>query len=61
MLSVVYLVYNAGADNVERVDLRGEAIRLGRVLAELMADEPEVAGLLALYAALRVTCASAGW
>ncbi len=48
VLSVVYLVYNAGADNVERVDLRGEAIRLGRVLAELMADEPEVAGLLAL-------------
>ena len=48
VLSVVYLVYNAGADNVERVDLRGEAIRLGRVLADLMADEPEVAGLLAL-------------
>jgi RNA polymerase sigma-70 factor (ECF subfamily) len=48
VLSVVYLVYNAGADSRERADLRGEAIRLGRVLARLMPDEPEVAGLLAL-------------
>jgi RNA polymerase sigma-70 factor (ECF subfamily) len=31
-----------------RIDLAGEAIRLGRVLAALMPDEPEVHGLLAL-------------
>jgi len=47
-LAVVYLVYNAGADNRERADLRGEAIRLGRVLDQLMPEEPEVAGLLGL-------------
>lgn len=40
VLAVVYLLYNAG--------LCGEAIRLARVVAALMPDEPEVAGLLAL-------------
>jgi RNA polymerase sigma-70 factor (ECF subfamily) len=53
VLAVVYLVYNAGADSPSDAgsaggDLRGEAIRLARLLASLMADEPEVAGLLAL-------------
>jgi RNA polymerase sigma-70 factor, ECF subfamily len=45
VLAVVYLVYNAGADDA---DLAAEAIRLARLLATLMPDEPEVAGLLAL-------------
>jgi RNA polymerase sigma-70 factor, ECF subfamily len=48
VLSVLYLVYNAGADNVARQDLRAEAIRLTRLLAALMPDEAEVLGLLAL-------------
>ena len=49
VLSVVYLIYNAGTgDLVERAPLREEAIRLGRALTALMTDEPEVAGLLAL-------------
>ena len=48
MLSVLYLIYNAGADDVRRRDLRAEAIRLTRVLVALMPDEPEAAGLLAL-------------
>ena len=46
VLAVVYLIYNEGYAN--RGDLTGEAIRLGRALAELMPDEPEVLGLLAL-------------
>ncbi|MFI7062549.1 RNA polymerase sigma factor [Kribbella sp. NPDC050124] len=48
VLSVLYLVYNAGADDRTRVDLRAEAIRMTRLLAVLMPDEPEIAGLLAL-------------
>ena len=48
VLSVLYLVYNAGADDVSRGDLRAEAIRLTRVLVALMPDEPEALGLLAL-------------
>ena len=48
VLAVVYLVYNAGADDPERGSLRTEAIRLSRALVELMPDEPEAAGLLAL-------------
>jgi RNA polymerase sigma-70 factor (ECF subfamily) len=48
VLSVLYLIYNAGADDVRRRDLRAEAIRLTRLLVPLMPDEPEVAGLLAL-------------
>ena len=48
VLSVLYLVYNAGADDVVRRDLRGEAIRLGRLLTDLMPAESEASGLLAL-------------
>jgi RNA polymerase sigma-70 factor, ECF subfamily len=46
VLAVVYLIFNEGYGG--RVDLASEAIRLGRALAELMPDEPEVHGLLAL-------------
>jgi len=46
VLAVVYLIFNEGYGG--RVDLAAEAIRLGRALAELMPDEPEVHGLLAL-------------
>jgi RNA polymerase sigma-70 factor (ECF subfamily) len=46
VLAVVYLIFNEGYAG--RGDLAAEAIRLGRVLAELMPDEPEVHGLLAL-------------
>jgi RNA polymerase sigma factor (sigma-70 family) len=46
VLAVVYLIFNQGY--TDRADLAAEAIRLGRLLAELMADEPEVYGLLAL-------------
>jgi RNA polymerase sigma-70 factor (ECF subfamily) len=45
-LAVVYLIFNEGYGG--RVDLAGEAIRLGGLLAGLMPDEPEVLGLLAL-------------
>jgi RNA polymerase sigma-70 factor (ECF subfamily) len=48
VLAVVYLIFNEGYSG--RVDLAAEAIRLGRVLQELMPDEPEVNGLLALMA-----------
>lgn len=48
VLSVLYLIYNAGADDLARRDLRAEAIRLTRVLAALLPAEPEVVGLLAL-------------
>jgi RNA polymerase sigma-70 factor (ECF subfamily) len=53
VLSVVYLVFNEGytasaGDDLVRADLCAEAIRLARLLADLMPDEPEVAGLLAL-------------
>jgi RNA polymerase sigma-70 factor, ECF subfamily len=46
VLAVVYLIFNAGYAG--RADLSAEAIRLGRVLGELLPDEPEVHGLLAL-------------
>ena len=46
VLAVVYLIFNQGYGG--RSDLNTEAIRLGRALAELMPDEPEVLGLLAL-------------
>jgi RNA polymerase sigma-70 factor (ECF subfamily) len=46
VLAVVYLIFNEGYGG--RVDLAGEAIRLGRALAELMPGEAEVQGLLAL-------------
>jgi predicted RNA polymerase sigma factor len=53
VLAVVYLVFAEGhsataGDGLVREDLSAEAIRLGRLLAELMPDEPEVSGLLAL-------------
>lgn len=48
VLSVIYLVYNTGVDQPERGSLRQEAMCLGRALSELLPDEPEVAGLLAL-------------
>jgi RNA polymerase sigma-70 factor (ECF subfamily) len=46
VLAVVYLIFNEGYGG--RGDLAAEAIRLGRSLAELMPDEPEVHGLLAM-------------
>ena len=53
VLAVVYLVFTEGhlpgsGEAAVREDLCAEAIRLGRVLAELMPDEPEALGLLAL-------------
>ncbi len=53
VLAVIYLIFNegysaSGGDDVIRRDLSTEAIRLGSVLAELMPDDPEVLGLLAL-------------
>jgi RNA polymerase sigma-70 factor, ECF subfamily len=47
VLAVVYLIFNEGWGG-GRVDLAAEAIRLGRSLVELMPDEPEAHGLLAL-------------
>ena len=47
VLAVVYLIFNQGYGD-GRVDLADEAIRLGRLLADLMPDESEAAGLLAL-------------
>lgn len=46
VLAVVYLIFNEGYTS--RVDLAAEAIRLGRALVELMPDEAEAFGLLAL-------------
>jgi RNA polymerase sigma-70 factor, ECF subfamily len=51
--AVIYLIFNEGytassGDQLVRDDLCAEAIRLGRLLAALMPDEPEVTGLLAL-------------
>jgi RNA polymerase sigma-70 factor (ECF subfamily) len=53
VLAVVYLVFNEGhtataGDELVRADLCAEAVRLARLLAALMPDEPEVLGLLAL-------------
>jgi RNA polymerase sigma-70 factor (ECF subfamily) len=53
VLAVVYLIFNEGyaasaGDDLVRRELCAEAIRLGRLLAELMPDEAEVMGLLAL-------------
>ncbi|HXS66744.1 MAG TPA: sigma-70 family RNA polymerase sigma factor, partial [Streptosporangiaceae bacterium] len=53
VLAVVYLIFNEGyvsseGDVLIREDLCAEAIRLARLLAELMPDEPEALGLLAL-------------
>jgi RNA polymerase sigma-70 factor (ECF subfamily) len=46
MLAVVYLIFNEGYSG--RGELADEALRLGRAMAGLMPDEPEVHGLLAL-------------
>jgi RNA polymerase sigma-70 factor (ECF subfamily) len=46
VLAVIYLIFNEGY--TDRGDLAAEAIRLGLLLTELMADEPEVYGLVAL-------------
>lgn len=53
VLAVLYLIFNAGyaagsGPDLVRDDLCAEAVRLTRMLAALMPDEPEVAGLLAL-------------
>jgi RNA polymerase sigma factor (sigma-70 family) len=53
VLAVVYLIATeahspTGGDLVTRVDLQAEAVRLARLLVELMPDEPEVLSLLAL-------------
>ncbi|WP_194916699.1 RNA polymerase sigma factor [Catenulispora rubra] len=53
VLAVVYLIFTEGhsatsGENLVRADLCAEAIRLARLLTELMPDEPEAAGLLAL-------------
>ena len=53
VLAVVYLVFTEGyaasaGEELVRAELCAEAVRLGRLLAELMPDEPEVTGLLAL-------------
>lgn len=53
VLHVIYLVFNEGyfassGQSLTRPDLSAEAIRLGRLLCELLGDEPEAMGLLAL-------------
>jgi RNA polymerase sigma-70 factor, ECF subfamily len=53
VLAVIYLIFNEGyaassGDQLVRANLCAEAIRLARLLADLMPDEPEVMGLLAL-------------
>jgi RNA polymerase sigma-70 factor, ECF subfamily len=53
VLSVIYLIFNEGygaaeGERLVRSELCSEAIRLGRLLAALMPDDPEVMGLLAL-------------
>jgi len=53
VLAVIYLIFTEGhtassGDQLVRTDLCAEAIRLGRLLIELMPDEPEAHGLLAL-------------
>ncbi len=52
VLTVIYLVFNEGylaaGEQLVRAELCDEGIRLGRILAELMPDEPEAVGLLAL-------------
>jgi RNA polymerase sigma-70 factor (ECF subfamily) len=62
VLAVVYLIFNEGyaatTGPLVRLDLCAEGIRLARVLAELMPDEPEVQGLLALLLLLHAHSAA---
>jgi len=62
VLTVVWLVFNEGylpqAEASERVDLVDEAVRLARVLGQLMPDEPEVWGLLATLLLTRARSAA---
>jgi RNA polymerase sigma-70 factor, ECF subfamily len=62
VLAVIYLIFNEGyaatAGALLRLDLCAEAIRLARVLAELMPDEPEAQGLLALLLLLHARSAA---
>ena len=62
VLAVVYLVFNEGyaatAGSLVRLDLCAEGIRLARVLAALMPDEPEAQGLLALLLLLHARSAA---
>jgi RNA polymerase sigma-70 factor, ECF subfamily len=62
VLAVVYLIFNEGyaatAGSLIRLDLCAEAIRLARVLADLMPDEPETQGLLALLLLLHARSAA---
>ena len=53
VLAVVYLIFNEGyaassGESLVRDEMSAEAIRLGRLLVQLMPDEPEAVGLLAL-------------
>jgi RNA polymerase sigma-70 factor (ECF subfamily) len=56
VLAVVYLIFNEGYGG--RNELAAEAVRLGEALAELMPDEPEVHGLLAMMLLLRARSAA---
>jgi RNA polymerase sigma-70 factor, ECF subfamily len=63
VLAVVYLIFNEGytassGERLVREELCAEAIRLGRVLTELLPDEPELMGLLALMLLLESRRAS---
>ena len=62
VLAVVYLIFNEGyaatTGGLLRLDLCAEAIRLARVLAGLMPDEPEAQGLLALLLLLHARSAA---
>ena len=65
MLEVIYLIFNEGysataGDDWMRPALCEDALRLGRILAELMPDEPEVHGLVALMEIQASRAAGAG-